>query len=908
MTLERYEEKRDFERTPEPAPVRAAGREGPLTFVVQKHKARRLHYDLRLELDGALKSWAVPGGPSLDPSVKRLAVMVEDHPLDYATFEGNIPAGEYGAGQVIVWDNGDYSPDEEGKLSLDDRATAEERMRDGLAGGKLSFSLRGHKLKGSWTLVKMKRGQNDWLLIKHRDAQADTSRDILKEDKSVLSGLTIEDIKDKKPPPPSATPIGPGGMVGARRGKFPGKISPMLAATGDSPFSDPAWLFEPKLDGYRIIASINEGQARLYSRNGNNVTTKYRGIVENLSRQPVSRALLDGEIIALDEKGRPCFQCLQGYLEVMGRKSSQLPEATAIIYYVFDIVYLDGYDLRNTPLIDRKRLLERVLWPDETIRLTDHFEGDGPTIYRAAVGQGLEGIIGKRKDSLYRPGQRSADWVKIKEVRTGDFVIGGFTEGTGNRKSTFGALILGYYDENGRLVPAGHIGTGFNNARLADLRKKLDKITVKRMPFNVEPELNGPATWVSPELVAEVKYSEWTRDGRLRVPVFLRTRDDKEPAEVHRPDVNIQDPPDPPNENKTPDTGNKAIDDILAQLEEKRDGFNLKVHDFNIKLTHLDKVLWPADDNHPSLTKRDLLVYLAEISPYILPHLRDHPLTLSRYPDGIRGEHFFQKHWNGEVPEFVTTVLLSEHGQKQHDYLICNNLPALLWLGQVADLELHTWFSRISPGPDIRVPRSVKDPGKADYLTNYPDFIIFDLDPYIYSGEEAKGEEPELNREGFARTGEAALWLKEILDRLKLPAYVKTSGKTGLHVFVPVLRQLDFHAVHAAARTICQYVLQNHAGKVTTEWAVEKRRGKVFFDYNQNARGKTLASIYSPRPAPGAPVSAPLRWEELNKIYPEDFTIKNTRQRIEQVGELWARITENKRDIKKILDVSEQTT
>lgn len=891
---EKYEAKRRLERTPEPKWQIKAGRQGPLVFVVHKHAARRLHYDLRLELDGVLKSWAVPAGPSLNPETKRLAVMVEDHPLGYASFEGNIPEGEYGAGQVIVWDTGDYSPDEGGSLHFNDRNRAQALLRQGLADGKLSFTLRGQKLKGSWTLVKMKRPGNNWLLIKHQDDFADAEHDILDEGASVLSGATTEDLKAGDPKRPAEDPADLSSLPGAHKSPFPKQISPMLAAIAEGPCSNPEWLFEPKLDGYRIIAALDAGKVRLLSRNKVDVTEKYAAIAGDLKKLPVSQMVLDGEVIALDEKGKVCFQCLQGFLDTMRRRDVSGGKAPVIIYYVFDILYLDGYRLLEVPLAERKKVLERVLVPSTSVKLLEHFEGDGEAVYKGAIKQGLEGIIAKRKDSLYKIGQRSPDWLKIKVMQTDDFVIGGYTQGTGNRVRTFGALLLGYYDDEGRLVSVGHVGSGFDDRLLADIKQRLDALKTSKAPFAEAPELNAPATWVKPELVAEVKFSERTQDGRLRVPVFLRLRDDKSPEQVrHNQAENkssvVASKKDPPDKND-------MVTSILKQLENPNDSFVLNIGRDRVELGNLAKELWPEH------TKRELLVYLTKVSPYFLKHLQDRPLTLSRYPGGIGGEHFFQKHWASPLPDFVATVPLVENKEKRQDYILCNNLPTLIWLGQVADIEFHSWFSRVAPGPDIKVPDGIKDDiEKVDFLSHYPDFIIFDFDPYIYSGAEKKGAEPELTREGFARTCEVALWLKDILDELGLSAFVKTSGMTGLHIYVPVRRELEFHAVRQAAKTICQFLLKRHSKSVTTDWAVEKRAGKVFLDYNQNTRGKTLASVYSPRPSSPAMVSTPLAWDELGRVYPTDFTIKNVPARLAKIGDLWGNILDSKKDLKRLL-------
>ncbi len=402
--------------------------------------------------------------------------------------------------------------------------------------------------------------------------------------------------------------------------------------------------------------------------------------------------------------------------------------------------------------------------------------------------------------------------------------------------------------------------------------------------------LNARTTWVRPELVAEVKFSEWTQDGRLRSPVFVRLREDKSPDEIHRTEpVTVVASP--------PQTNSSRYDVVLEQLQNPEDDFHIEVEGNKISLSNMGKVLWPATADHPNFTKRDLLTYLTRVSPYLLPHLKDRPLTMSRYPDGIHGEHFWQKHWGHPVPDFVRKVNISEEKGSKSEYLVCDNLASLLWLGQVANIEFHTWFSRISAWPDMAEGQST------DNLLDYPDFIIFDLDPYIYSGQELSGAEPELNRAGFAKACEVALWLKETLDDLDLSAFVKTSGKTGIHVYVPIIRRLNYKAVRSAAEIVGKFLVQKHPREITTEWAQEKRKGKVFVDYGQNVRGKTLASIYSPRPTPDAAVSTPLRWEELGKVYPTEFTLMTLPGRVEETGDLWAGILSAKQDLNKLSGV-----
>jgi bifunctional non-homologous end joining protein LigD len=481
-----------------------------------------------------------------------------------------------------------------------------------------------------------------------------------------------------------------------------------------------------------------------------------------------------------------------------------------------------------------------------------------------------------------------------------EFVVGGYSTGQGARAETFGALLLGRHDADGRLVYCGSVGSGFDDRALADLRARLDALGADERPFSEQPPLKGETAWVRPELVVEVKFAQWTNEGYLRAPVFLRLRPDKPAAQVR-----IEAP-------AAGDAGPLAstslesdVADVLDQLGAKGDSLALTVQGQRIALSNLEKELWPKQGRRRALTKRDLLVYFARVAPFILPHLRDRPITLLRFPDGIESGHFYQKHWGAPLPDFVETVqLYSSHNEGDQEYLVCNNLPTLLWLGQLANLELHTWYSRVSPEPDgghlATTFTGSREQIEASLL-NFPDFIVFDLDPYIYSGKEKAGDEPELNRRAFARTCEVALWLKDVLDSLSLSSFVKTSGRTGLHIYVPILRQLDYDAVRAASETIGRFVLQAHPREVTMEWTVEKRTGKVFLDHNQNTRGKTLAAIYSPRALAGAPVSMPLRWDELGDVYPTDFTILTAPDRVAGTGDLWAGILDAKHDLQALL-------
>jgi len=885
--LEKYWQKRDLEKSGEPSPE-AKGREGPLIFVVQEHNARRLHFDFRLEVDGVLKSWAVPKGPSPDPNQKRLAAMVEDHPIEYASFEGSIPKGEYGAGEVIVWDYGTYSPDEEGKLLFMDREKAQSGIRQGILSGKISFYLRGQKLKGSWTLVKMKGTEKDWLLIKHKDEYANPQAEIFDEGCSVLSGRTIEDIRagvewDKaKGQLPDIE-----NSEGTRRVEFPAFVAPMLAGIADAPFSNEAWFFEPKLDGYRIIAGIRDSQVTLWSRRGIDVTNKYTSLTVPLRAQPVSEAVLDGEMVAINTRGQVSFEMLQQYLQ-----NNRQTEGISLIYYVFDVLYLDGYDLTGIPLQKRKNILTSILREGGGIKLVEFFKSDGKAVYEAALKNGLEGVMAKRKDSLYQSGRRSTDWLKVKAVHTGDFIIGGYTAGEGNRKGLLGALLLGYLDDKNHLIYAGHVGSGFNESDLAEIKKRLDRIKADKCPFSEIPQTNATATWIRPELIAEVKYSQWTRDGRLRAPVFLHLREDKHITEVTRIDV-IKAPANTIRSDQT-----RIASELVEQLMQKKENFTISLENNRINLGNVDKELWPGTDKHPPITKRHFLIYLATVSPYLLPHLKDRPLTLNRYPNGIDKEHFWQRHWNLPTPEFVSTVSITGEGGKESEYLLCNNLSTLMWLGQAADIEFHTWYSRVSPDTDFRE----KDVD-VDRLLDFPDFIVLDIDPYIYSGKEKTGDEPEYNRAAFEKACEVAGWLKKVLDSLSLNAFIKTSGKTGLHVYISIMRNLEYKETRQAAGTIGQFLIQQHPNEITMDWSVEKRRGKIFIDYAQNVRGKTLASVYSPRPNEEATVSFPLRWDELGSNYPTDFSIFTVPDLLKETGDAWEGILDARKDLANTLGI-----
>ena len=884
--LSEYRAKRAFDSTPEPAPS-TRERSGPLLFVVQMHAATRLHYDLRLECDGVLKSWAVPKGPSLDPSEKRLAMQTEDHPFDYASFEGVIPPRQYGAGEVIVWDCGVYSPDEPATC-FSDRGEAERLIRAGFDKGKLSIELRGEKLKGSFALVRTKEAKS-WLLLKHKDRYAG-KEDVAARNRSILSGAAVDEMKSVPARRIAAERLVPSGRVAA----LPARLEPMHAEIGEKAFAREGWMWEPKLDGYRALAFIDGGQVKLRSRRGLDLSPSFPRLVAELAAQSPGTMVLDGEIVAFDAQGRPSFNALQNRVQLKtAREIAAADQTTPAVFVCFDLLHFAGVDLRDAPYADRRRFLAQCLLPTPLVQLV-HASEDGIALQDAAAASGFEGVVGKRKDSRYLAGKRSDAWLKVKRSTSAEFVVGGYTAGKGSR-AALGALLVGYW-ERGKLRYASHVGSGFDERTLDDVTARLAKLKRKTMPFVEEPELNAPATWVEPRVAVEVKYHSWTEDGRLRAPVFVRVRDDVDTKKIRRQAAGGR---------RQESSGETA--EILSQLENARPSLTLVVGPHQIKLTNLERVYWPENKalQQPALTKRDLLRYLARISPYMLPHLADRPLTMIRMPDGIRGQRFFQKHWGEARPDFVEAItVFSGHKDESHEYLLCNNLPTLLWLAQSGTLEFHVWHSRAAPGDDAASKST-------DYATslesleasilNYPDYVVFDIDPYIYSGKEAKGAEPELNNVAFEKGKEVAFRLRELLNGMSLEPIVKTSGKTGLHVFVPIKRTIDFDEARRVSELVGRHLMRLHPKDITMEWSVPKRTGKIFMDYNMNVRGKTLNVAYSPRGAAGAPVSMPLTWDELAGAHPLDFRITNAAERLGEKGDRWRDALKEKQSIERAL-------
>lgn len=881
-SLAEYRRKRDFSKTPEPdagAPVQV---DGPLRFMVHKHAATRLHYDLRLELDGVLKSWALPKGPSAATGEKRFAATTEDHPLSYASFEGVIPKGQYGAGPSLIWDAGTFAPDEKIVPPFADRRLAERELRKGLADGKVGITLRGKKLKGSWALVRMQGGQ--WLMLKHKDAACDPPDDILADEISVASGLTLDDLRSGVLSRTDMTDwsFNPATLNGSRPAPL-GRIEPMLAAATPIPGAGD-FVFEPKLDGVRIVATVDAGEVMLRSRNGHDVTPAYPGIAACLQQQPVSAAAFDCEIVAIDAGGRPSFELLQQRMNLQEAAAIASAEKTIpTMCYVFDVMHLDGYDLTRVQLRARREVLSRVLLPLGQVAQVFAIPASAEDAYQAAVAAGFEGLMAKRADSRYEPGKRSGAWLKRKKLDTEAFLVGGYTPGTGHRRESFGGLLLGE-PVDGRLEYRGKVGSGFSDRDVAALRKSLGSLVTPESPFSSPTPDDRTATWVKPQIEVRIEYANRTAANLLRTPVFKGLANARQIA------------------NSSVSSEVAAGGGVLDQIKEAKAKTLLRGDGWELAVTNLDKVLWPGSPAH---TKRDLLAYAARIWPVLERHVRDRPLTLLRYPNGIDGKKFYQKHWDAELPAFVETVSMYSDGEGgDQRFLFCNNLPTLLWLCQLADIEWHAHLARAVSGGDagaLPVTFTGSSSDLEESVLNYPDFILFDLDPYIYAGSEKRGDEPQPNQAAFSRTSEVALSLKELLDSLGLESFVKTSGATGMHIYVPIVRNLPYSVVRAAANTVCLELLSRRPKEVTMEWDTTKRTGKVFLDANQNARHKNLAVAYSPRAKPGATVSMPLRWDEVGRVKATDFTLGTVPDLVSARGDVWARIFDAKQDLHEIL-------
>ena len=826
--LARYRAKRSASRTPEPfgaaqAGLAAPGTAFPARFVVQKHAARRLHYDFRLELSGVLKSWAVPRGPSADPAETRLAVAVEDHPLEYADFEGVIPAGNYGAGPVIAWDRGAWIP-------LADPT-------DGLARGKLLFRLHGYKLHGEWTLFRTRGKANEWMLRKHRDGFADPGQRRPFAEQSVLSGLLVEEVGAGRER--EAEVAAEAQRLGARRRRLePAAWRPMLAEQREEAFSAPGWIFELKVDGYRALAARDGRTASLFYRSGADVTARFPEIALALRSLPCQRALLDGEIAVLDGEGKPSFQDLQGRAQLSrARDVERAALVSPATYFAFDLLALGDLDLTPLPLSARRALLSRLAPRLGPVRLLEGLEERGEDLWREVSARGLEGMVAKRADAPYRAG-RSADWIKLRRQRTGDFVVVGYTAPGGKGRVGLGALHLAVRD-GGALVYAGCVGSGFTDRLLADLRGRLEE---RRRPA---PACQGavPGTrgnsWVEPFLVCEVKYHAWTAEGLLRQPVFLRLREDKKVEECGSEGRPASPSMPPAVTSPSTSTATNADHDGPGAPGPR-----------SVPLTNLEKLYFPADGitKGSGLTKGDLIEYYRAISPWLLPYLRGRPLTLTRFPDGIHGKSFFQKDAPAWRPEWIRTVRVwSEESGRDLEQYVVEDLPSLLHVVNLGTIPIHVVASR---APDL----------------GRPDWCSVDLDP--------KGAP-------FAHVIRLARALHDLCEQIGLPAFVKTTGQDGLHVLVPLGAQCTHEQARQLAGLLARVMADALPDLCTLERVIAARRGRVYLDTLQNGAGKTLAAPFCARPRPAAPVSTPLRWSELTeRLDPGRFTIRSVPRRM----------------------------
>jgi bifunctional non-homologous end joining protein LigD len=906
MSLTLYKKKRQFENTPEPEGKKVASSSRELRFVVQKHAASRLHYDFRLEMEGVLKSWAVPKGPSLNPDDKRLAMMVEDHPFEYRSFEGTIPEGNYGAGTVIVWDEGTYEPIE---LVEGDKSRKEKLLLEQLKAGNLKIRLNGKKLKGDYALVHTKgREENAWLLIKKKDKHA-TSKDVTQKDESVISGKTLEEVagsKGKKEPTPASTskrtkisdlakPPKEEKTASGKKKEVPrdtkmknllqkGKaaaydtnLKPMLASLTEEAFDSEDWIFEIKWDGYRAVAGLNNGEVELQSRNNLSFSKKYHPITDALRNWKVD-AVVDGEIVAVNDDGVTDFQQLQAW---------QKTGKGQLMYYVFDILWLDGVSVMHLPLVERKEILKSILPPESIIKYSDHIPAAGKDFFEVALKEGLEGIMAKKGDSLYSPGVRTQQWLKIKTHRRQEVVIGGFTKGR-NSRQYFGALILGVY-ENDDLIYIGHTGSGFNQKSLGDMYKKLQPLITDSCPFKKKPKTNMPAVWIKPELVAEVKFQEWTNENILRIPIFLGMREDKNAREVRKEQANNSNPPSAATEESSASekqvkkpaskkTQPKAAattsgrrkkvkteissDSLLNDTDKEQ---HVTVDSQELKFTNLGKLYWKNEN----LTKRDTLNYYHRIAPFILPYMNDRPQSLNRHPNGVGGISFYQKDVTGKIPDWIKTFdYVSESDGENKQFLVCSNEASLLYMANWGCIEMNPWHSRIS------------SPGN-------PDYCVIDLDP---------------EKIGFEKVIETANVVKKVLDELQIDSYCKTSGATGLHIYIPLGAKYNYDQSKQLAELIVQFVHEEIPEFTSLERSPKKRQQKVYLDYLQNRSIQTLAAPYSLRPKEGATVSTPLHWEELKKgLSPANFTILNIFDRLKNEGDLFQPVLQKGIDLSKTL-------
>ena len=872
MPLETYRSKRDFGRTPEPEPGPVG--EGSGRFVVQRHRATRLHYDLRLEIGGVLVSWAVPRGPTLDPDERRMAMRTEDHPIEYFDFEGTIPRGEYGAGDVIVWDWGTFTPEE-----TDDAAAA-------LQAGELKFRLDGERLRGRYTIIQT-GGKRDafgrksepaqWLLIHKRDESAVDGWDAEQHPTSVKTGRTNDEVAagvepSSIAPPPSVEPEPD--LSAARPAPLPDFVKPMLAIQTDGAFDDPDWLYEIKLDGYRVEAVVSPKGVRLWTRNRIDAATYFPDLVGPSDWITAREAVVDGEVVALDPEGRPDFSLLQdrtglrGLEGATGRRSPEGPRLTAderraipLAYMVFDLLHLDGSSLLDVPLEERKRLLRRVIRPHPVVRYAAHVVGEGEAFVRAAADRGLEGVVAKRRASHYEPGKRSRDWLKIKLRREQEMVVAGWLPGKGSA-GELGSLIVAV-NADGRLRHAGQVGSGFSATMRRQLLAALQPLRRDDSPLDPVPRLPA-ARWVEPRIVIRAEFAEWTTDGLLRQAAFKGIEVGKEPGAVVREEALplariVARAPGAGKSGRGDPVSDKVVAATSAELKAldaiDREGV-WQVAGHELRVTNLGKVLFPESDGHPALTKRDLIRHYVSVGPTLVPHLAGRGLNLQRFPDGIGKAGFWQKDLPGHAPSWIARwTYTGSEGAK--DYVVVDRVATLAWLAQEGAIELHPWTSRTS-APDR------------------PTFALIDIDP----GSETTFDEVLV----------LARLFRTALKHLSVTGLPKVTGKRGVQIWIPIEPKYSFEQTRDWVEQLSRAVGQMVPELVSWQWSKRDRGGRARLDFTQNAINRTLVAPYSARPAPGAPVSAPITWDELDdaKLAPDRWTISSLPKRLAAVGDIFA--------------------
>jgi bifunctional non-homologous end joining protein LigD len=941
MSLSLYKKKRRFNETPEPEGKEKSSK-GFLRFVIQKHDASHVHYDFRLEMQGVLKSWAVPKGPSLNPSDKRLAMHVEDHPYDYRNFEGVIPAGNYGGGTVIVWDEGTYEPMDAEGLSQKEQ---EKLLLKQLYSGNLKIRMHGKKIKGDYALFQMKgRGERSWILTKKNDEFA-SEEDITENEKSVKSGKTLIEVAeengtmvnhpeahgreatsgkrqaasrkkpikllDEKAPSEKKTASKKSGQSSSKSSKsavkksssikallgesfslvhkspMPKDVVPMLATLVDEPFDNENWIFEIKWDGYRAVAYCDGKNVDLISRNLTPFTEKYSPVT-NAFKQGKFNAVFDGEIVAVDERGLAVFQSLQNWQNTPVR----------LQYFIFDILWLDGYDLTQVPLIERKRILKEVLpEDDEVLKYSDHVVGKGNEFFQVAVSQGLEGIMAKRANSIYQIDKRTENWVKIKVNLRQEVIIAGFTQPRNTRKF-FGSLLLGLYDGD-ELVYVGHTGSGFNTKSLEQIYNKLQPLVTDDCPFEKCPKGNMPVTWVKPKLVCEIKFAEWTKDRIARQPIFMGLRVDKKAKDVtFEKSVNIamikkaaSDKPQASSKKAAPKKSGKSASSKSSKAAVKKSAVAKKksvrstvktsksqvdlskdedqqivLDGQELKLTNLNKLYWKKE----KFSKGDMINYYLQAAPYMLPYMIDRPQSLNRHPNGIDGPNFFQKDQRGKLPAWMQTHEdFSESANETIEYLVCSNEATLIYMANLGCIEMHPWHSR-------------------SQSWQYPDWCLIDLDP----------DKPNT----FAQVIDVAKVVKEVLDSIGVNACVKTSGSTGIHIYIPLGAKYDYDQSKQLAELVVTLVNHELPDLTSVERSPSKRKGKIYLDYLQNRETQTAAAPYSLRPKPGVPVSTPLDWSELKKgLTPATYNARNIFDRLKVEGDLFKPVLGKGINLEKVL-------